>query len=663
VNEKEITSLIQGEIRVKADIVIVNILNQESRKIFASAPAVARQELQQWISKTQQGYLLSQEEVRKVDLTNMTALEVMESLERAAASHSAGSDGWQARALKKCAKATVAQWCHCTKEWAVTVMDRGAMEVPEAQTLMKFIPKEGSSGGYDQLRPIEVDNLGVKVVSGVVAKRLQQILGDKVGETQFGFVEGRVGVVAIAALDKHLEEGGGAILLDLKRAYTNVCAERMLAALTSWGYPQSFVGWAKALTNPRKVHIMHKKRIDREGFWAHRGLRQGNPLSPGLFNVFASIMATILKVVIGGQVIQFADDTLVLFPKITKGVVKAMQRALDIIEIVMALPLNRGKTRIIGNGAKHARHLGGHVVESVKYLGVMVPLQTNAEYVAEKVKKLERAGKMMKVWGIGPYLGSFVWNTFIISRVIYLATMGILGEAEVRQIEWVQREMAGVVWKGQGGRKHYVGRRLDVLGQSWEEGGLQMRVVRYQVEAMKGIWARAVWGTGWIPNSLTGLREWIEVRMLKTTTGWLEKVRGNPLVKCDDIYQMLLQDRDPPVEKEIGWSGIWRIVREMRMEDKEWAWKIYFDVLNTPEAIHRHTEVVVMKACHECEEVCVWGTTHVLQCSKYGEKIVTNAGTSGLWQWLRNATQVQVEAGQVRHEASMEVQAVKKKHE
>jgi hypothetical protein len=126
------------------------------------------------------------------------------------------------------------------------------------ENIMKFIPKDGGGNTYDRLRPIEVDNLGVKVVSGVVAKRLQTILGKVVGETQFGFVEHRLGVVAIATLEKHLEEGGGAILLDIQRAFSNVCPSRLAAALQTWGYPASFIGWVKAITNTRKVHILHK---------------------------------------------------------------------------------------------------------------------------------------------------------------------------------------------------------------------------------------------------------------------------------------------------------------------------------------------------------------------------------------------------------------------
>ena len=64
-----------------------------------------------------------------------------------------------------------------------------------------------------------------------------------------------------------------------------------------------------ALTKPRKVHILHKKRLHEEGFLACRGLRQGNPLSSGLFNVFASLMATILEEVSGGNVISRRRDT------------------------------------------------------------------------------------------------------------------------------------------------------------------------------------------------------------------------------------------------------------------------------------------------------------------------------------------------------------------
>ena len=57
------------------------------------------------------------------------------------------------------------------------------------------------------------------------------------------------------------------MLLDIQRAFTNVCPDRLEAVLIEWRFHTSFVGWVKALTKPRKVHILHKKRLHEEASW------------------------------------------------------------------------------------------------------------------------------------------------------------------------------------------------------------------------------------------------------------------------------------------------------------------------------------------------------------------------------------------------------------
>jgi hypothetical protein len=117
---------------------------------------------------------------------------------------------------------------------------------------------------------------------------------------------------------------------------------------------------------------------------------------------------------------------------------------------------------------------------------------------------------------------------------------------------------------------------------------------------------------------------------------------------------MLLRSGEPPTEREMGWRAMWAHVKKMRMHDREWVWRIYFDILRTPESIHKHTEVVFLSECHECQVKCVWGATHILQCAKYGERIGPNKlEVNGLWKWLKDATETEVEAVTTRVQVAM----------
>ena len=137
--EKEVTSLKKGNVTVTADFEIVQMLVEGSQKVFSPMAWCNRDQLQMWIAKTHRGYL-TDEEVQKVNLTDISIGEI---LKKAAVSHSAGMNGWQARELKKCSEATRRGWCQHMKVWANRVMNTGTMEEEEGRTIMKFIPKEG----------------------------------------------------------------------------------------------------------------------------------------------------------------------------------------------------------------------------------------------------------------------------------------------------------------------------------------------------------------------------------------------------------------------------------------------------------------------------------------------------------------------------------------
>ncbi|GMJ04570.1 hypothetical protein HRI_004126200 [Hibiscus trionum] len=93
-----------------------------------------------------------------------------------------------------------------------------------------------------------------------------------------------------------------------------------------------------------------------------RGLRQGCPLSPFLFNIFGEALSVLLRkatnenIIKGVEVgrngmkishLQFADD-LIIFAKADLENVKCIKRVLRLFEIASGLCLNMKKTTLYG---------------------------------------------------------------------------------------------------------------------------------------------------------------------------------------------------------------------------------------------------------------------------------------------------------------------------
>ena len=166
--------------------------------------------------------------------------------------------------------------------------------------VLALIPKEKEANSFDRFRPISLCNIGYKIITKIIAKRLTGILPHIIPENQGGFIKGRriwdniiLIQEAIHSILKHGEKGM-VVKIDLANAFDRVSCIFLLNAMARYGFDLSFIRWVKSCINMHwMAPLINKREV---GFFqATRGLRQGCPISPVLYEIQVSVLSLQLE--------------------------------------------------------------------------------------------------------------------------------------------------------------------------------------------------------------------------------------------------------------------------------------------------------------------------------------------------------------------------------
>jgi hypothetical protein len=235
--------------------------------------------------------------------------------------------------------------------------------------IITLLPKGQEAKKIQQYRPICMLNVSFKIFTKVLANRLSSIANKVIKPSQTAFLPGRYILEGVVILHEtihelHRKRQKGLILkLDFEKAYDKVNWDFLQQVLRMKGFSAKWCQWIDKVVVGGSVCV---KVNDEMGhyFQTKKGLRQGDPLSPILFNLIADMLAVLIErsknwdyfnglvphlVEDGLSILQYADDT-ILFLEDDLEKAKNLKMVLRAFEKLSGLKINFHKSELFTFG-------------------------------------------------------------------------------------------------------------------------------------------------------------------------------------------------------------------------------------------------------------------------------------------------------------------------
>ena len=269
----------------------------------------------------------------------------------------------------------------------------------EAKIVILF--KKGDPKDIKNYRPISLLSHSYKIFTRLLQARIERTLDENQPREQAGFRKGYSTTDHLQALNQIIEKSNEYNLplcigfIDYEKAFDTVEHFAIFEALRKTNVNETYINILQNIYNQATARVHLDKLVSTE-FQIHRGVRQGDPLSPKLFT--AVMEEVFKKAEISGGVnvdgenlsnLRFADDV-ALLNETSKQMEKHMNN-LNSESMKVGLKIHKGKTKYMTNYADNEDILiGQQKIEKVtefKYLGQTTHLKdTTKEEIYARIR-------------------------------------------------------------------------------------------------------------------------------------------------------------------------------------------------------------------------------------------------------------------------------------
>ena len=291
-----------------------------------------------------------------------------------------------------------------------------------SKAIISLLPKPGKDpmqlGSY---RPISLLNCDYKILSKILALRLEKVVPSIIHFDQVGFVPGRSSsnnmrkVFHVLLEASHGKIPAIAASLDAVRAFDYSRWPFLFYTLEKFGFGPKFNSWIKALYSA-PVSSVRTNGLISNTFPLQRGVRQGCPISPLLFIIALEPLACAIRAsknIQGIDILRhefkmnmYADDILVTLVR-PKSSVPALLSLVDDYGKLSGYKINWNKSEVIPlNVHTHSSDMNGLPFvwkpNGMKYLGVNITSPINKIFMLNGPIILQSIKEDLKRWSSLP---------------------------------------------------------------------------------------------------------------------------------------------------------------------------------------------------------------------------------------------------------------------
>lgn len=447
-------------------------------------------------------------------------------------------------------------------------------KIPEEWNIGLITPihKKADKEACKNYRTITLLNVAYKILANLINKKLKMYAEKILGDYQNGFRPGKSTIDAIHTMDQihqkaweHNREHH-VIFIDFKSAFDSIKRDKMIKELEILQVPKKLRTLIEVILQNTKAKVRFQGVITGK-IQTNKGLKQGDPISPTLFNIVLEGIMRRAKlhnknIIINNiQVVAYADDVTIISNS-QNDLIKAIDK-LEMEAKKFGLDINQEKTKYMKIGREFkddkkylkTQRNKFELVHSFNYLGVTIG-QTSKHRTKERIQKGYRAvgrnKKLLKSKSISRRTKIKIYKTLIRPVITYAMETTVINKKEEEDLKITERKIIRMITgpnvTGEGERRLKTNKEIEeILGGE--------NIVRY-IKTQRLNWAGHIMRRK-PTDTIRRITEWIPLwprRRGRPRRSWRNDIE-------DDLKRLGITDWRRKCKDRKEWKKITKLAR------------------------------------------------------------------------------------------------------